>query len=101
MKGAFSMAEEKRTVLRHNVIIESRERISVTGVLEVISFDEEAIITDTEMGVLIIRGTNLHVNRLNLDNGELEIDGEISNLHYEEQNTFSKGKSSFLGKLFK
>ncbi len=96
------MADDKRmSAPRHSVTLDRRENVAITGVLDVISFDEATIIADTDMGVLIIRGGNLHVNRLNLENGELEIDGEIISLNYEEQNSYGKGKSSFIGKLFK
>ena len=94
------MIEEKKSASRHIVTIDRREAVNVSGVLDVISFDEEAIISETEMGVLLIHGSNLHVNRLNLDSGELSVDGEISNVSYEESG-FGKNKSSLLGKLFK
>jgi len=97
------VADEKRTGSnsKHTVVMERRENLEITGVNDVISFDEETIIVDTEMGVLVLRGSNLHVNKLNLDAGELNIDGEISNLTYEEENTYGKGKQSLLGKLFR
>lgn len=95
------MAEERKTSGRHTVTLERRENAIVTGVTDVISFDEESIIAETEMGVLILHGTNLHVSRLNLDEGDLEVDGEIDNLTYENDNRYGKGKSSFLNKLFK
>ncbi len=93
--------EDKRVASRHSVTLDRRESMSVTGLLEVISFDEEAIIADTEMGVLVLRGMNLHVSRLNLESGELEVDGEIFSLSYEESGALGKGRGSFLSKLFK
>jgi sporulation protein YabP len=95
------MADERKSASRHHVSMDRRENVLITGVLDVVSFDEEAIVCETEMGILILRGLNLHVNKLNLDNGELEIDGEIENLSYEDNATFSKGKNSLLSKLFK
>lgn len=94
------MPDEKKTV-KHTIVMEQRENISVTGVVDVISFDEEAIIAETEMGVLILKGINLHVNRLNLDKGELEIDGEINSLNYEESGSYGKVGGSFFSKIFK
>ncbi len=93
------MSDERRGV-KHTLTIEKREQVSVTGVMEVISFDEEAIVAETEMGILIIRGMNLHVNKLNLEAGELAVDGDIINVSYEDQAAFGKGKS-ILSKLFK
>ena len=83
------------------VTMERREHVFVTGVLEVISFDEESIIAETDMGVLVLRGVNLHVNKLNLENGDLDINGEIISLFYEEQHAHGKGRTSWLAKLFK
>jgi sporulation protein YabP len=94
------MADEKKGISRHQVTIDRRGSISITGVLDVISFDEETIIAETEMGVLIIKGVNLHVNRLHLESGELSVDGEITSVAYED-NGFGKAKTSFLSKLFK
>ncbi|MCL2851624.1 MAG: sporulation protein YabP [Defluviitaleaceae bacterium] len=95
------MPDDKKTGSKHSVTLERRENISVSGVLDVISFDEDAIVIDTELGILILKGVGLHVNRLNLDTGELEVDGDIVSLNYEEGHTYGKNKPMFLGKLFK
>lgn len=95
------MADDRKIVSRHQIIMDRRENISITGVVEVISFDEETICCETEMGILIIKGSNLHVNKLNLDDGELAIDGDIENLGYEDNMMYSKGGSSFLSKIFR
>jgi len=97
------MPEEKKfkSASRHAVSLVRRESMTATGILDVVSFDEESIIAETELGMLIIRGINLHVNRLNLENGELAIDGEVSGITYEDSGGYTKGKSSLLGKLFR
>jgi sporulation protein YabP len=95
------MAEERRVTSRHTVFLEGREKIAITGVVDVISFDEEAVYCETEKGVMILKGINFHVTKLNLDNGELDIEGEVYNITYEDAGAFSKGKSSFLGKIFR
>ena len=97
------MPEEKKTrnPSRHAINLVRRESMAATGVVDVISFDEETIIAETELGMLIIKGINLHVNRLNLENGELAIDGEISSLTYEDSGGYVKGNKSILGKLFR
>lgn len=95
------MADEKRSAGKHSVVMDRRELVNITGVTDVISFDEETVIADTDLGAIILRGANLHVNKLNLDSGELEIDGDILSLNYEEQGSVGKGKSSFLNKIFK
>jgi sporulation protein YabP len=94
------MVEEKKSAFKHQLTIDRRASISITGVVDVISFDEETIIAETEMGVLVIKGVNLHVNRLQLDSGDLSVDGEISSVAYEDSGGFGK-KTSMLSKLFK
>jgi sporulation protein YabP len=91
---------KKRSASRHALQVDKRERVTVTGLIDVISFDEESVIGETEMGVIIIRGVNLHVNRINLENGELSVSGEIDGITYENPGSGAKGKS-LLGKLFK
>ncbi len=95
------MIEDKRTTAKHTVVLDKRRSATITGVIDVVSFDDETIIAETEMGMLILKGINLHVNKLNLENGELSVDGEFISLLYEEQSGFPKGKSSFFGRLFK
>ena len=82
----------------HNLIIESRKDISITGVSEIDSFDENAVIAMTSYGELSIIGDNLHVNKLNIDSGELSISGNIRAISYSENTASPK---SFLAKIFK
>ncbi|MGL4791763.1 MAG: YabP/YqfC family sporulation protein, partial [Anaerotignaceae bacterium] len=58
------MAEDKRNQ-KHKIVMDQRERLFIDGVTEVISFDEETVICETDMGTLIIRGAQLHVEKLN------------------------------------
>ena len=50
----------------HKVILENRSRGTITGIQEVVSFDENQIVLDTDMGLLTVKGKNLHVSRLTL-----------------------------------
>ena len=68
----------------HHLIMEDRTKLSVTGVEDVISFDENEIITRTAQGNLIIRGTGLHIGKLTLDSGDVSVDGVVRELCYEE-----------------
>lgn len=81
----------------HNIILESRSRLSVSGVEEVDSFDESSVVMYTKEGLLIVRGHDLHIDRLTIDGGELGVDGRIDSLQYEE--THEKG--GFWSRLFK
>lgn len=96
------MTEEKKSALKHKILIEQREKLSVTGVTDVISFDEDCVVCESEQGVIVFKGVNLHVNNLNVDSGELNIEGEIDSVTYEDTvRGDRKGKNSFFGKIFK
>jgi len=92
--------EKRRSVSRHSLQVDRRENVVVTGMIDVISFDEESVIGETEMGIIIIRGANLHVKRVNLENGELAVAGEIDGITYENPSGGVRAKS-LLGRLFK
>lgn len=91
------MQEDKS--FKHNIIMENREKVAVTGVLDVISFDEDVIVIETEMGILIIKGENLHVNSLNLEKGNMDIDGSVFCLNYDEKGHGER--NSLFGRIFK
>lgn len=93
--------EEKKTasVGKHSVVMDNRERVSITGVVDIHSFDDELVLAETEQGILTLKGTDLKMNRLNLDNSELIVEGKIVALVYSEENAVKK--SNVLGKLFK
>lgn len=90
--------EEKRFPSKHKLIIDKRQKAFISGVIEVMSFDDEEIASETELGTLIIRGAGLHVSALNIEKGELEIDGQIDSFNYEE---ISRSKSGLMGRIFK
>ena len=65
----------------HHVILEEREQLAVSGVEEVESFDENTIVMYTSRGTLIVRGENLHIEKLSLDGGDLKVEGDIDSLN--------------------
>lgn len=95
------MPEEKKVSQKHTVVIEERNKISITGVLDVFAFDEENIVTETELGMLTIKGIDLHVNKLNLEKGDLEVEGELDSVFYSQAGGYGKSKNSILARLFK
>lgn len=76
--------EEIRPAGGHHLILEDRERLTVSGVEEVESFDENTIVMETAQGVLIVRGEDLHIEKLSLDGGDLKVEGMVESLTYEE-----------------
>lgn len=101
MRGGIKMTDEKKISKprTQNLILENRERLSISGVIDVESFNDENVIVDTELGVLIIRGEDLHISKLNLDNSELNIEGDISSCEYSDKESSRSG--GFWSKLFK
>lgn len=93
------MQEEKKTVqLPHNIMLEDRHMLTVSGVSDVDSFDEEAVTVFTDMGELTVRGSNLHINRLSVEVGELTVEGNISALIYTDDTARGGG---FFSKVFR
>ena len=86
-----------RAAAPHHVILEGREQLSVSGVEEVESFDENTIVMVTSQGTLVVRGEGLHIEKLSLDGGDLKVDGDVDSLTYEDQ---GPGRGGFLGRLF-
>ncbi len=68
----------------HHLILEDREQLSVSGVEEVESFDENQIVMYTARGTLVVRGEGLHIEKLSLDGGDLKVEGGIDSLQYED-----------------
>ena len=64
-------------------------------------FDAEEVLLQTEQGILMIRGSELHVNRLTLEKGEMDIDGRIDSLTYSDATNYGKSGESLFGRLFK
>ena len=83
-----------------NLILESRTKLNASGVIDVLSFDDQIVLIETELGLLTVKGENLRINKLNLDNSELIIEGEISSMSYSDREYEKKG-TSILGKIFK
>ena len=82
----------------HHVILEGRESLSVSGVEEVESFDESTIVMNTCKGTLVVRGEDLHIEKLSLDGGDLKVEGTVDALTYEDD---GRERGSFLAWLFR
>ena len=82
-----------------NIILENRNKLSISGVNDVLSFDDQVVIVETELGLLTIKGENLKINKLSIDTSEVIVEGEINNLAYSEHQAKSEG--GIFGKIFK
>lgn len=95
--------EDKQNLknLGHKLVINNRKTSIVTGVLDVLSFDLNEIILQTEQGMLMVKGTDMHVNRLTLEKGEVDLSGNIDSVMYTEIKGGDKQGENFLMKLFR
>lgn len=95
------MVEEKKMIKMQNVILENRNKLNISGVLDVLNFDEQIITIDTELGILIIKGSNLRLNKFNLESTDLNVEGNIVSLVYNDKSVNKKNGESLLTKIFK
>ena len=93
--------EEQRIAKTHNLVVNNRKTSTVTGVLDVLSFDLNEILLETEQGMLMVKGTDLHVNRLSVEKGEVDLSGNIDSVAYSSINQAGRQSESFLSRLFK
>ncbi len=93
--------EEKARVMNHKMIVEGRGRVTLSGVLDVNSFDAKEVHLRTELGMLMIKGEELHVNRLTLEKGEVDLDGKIDSLVYSDKGAGAGNEETFLKRLFR
>ena len=85
----------------HKLTLTNRRTCTISGVNDVLSFDVNEILLETEQGMLMIKGNELHVSRLSLDKGEVDIDGRIDSLTYSETAGYGAKGDSILARLFK
>lgn len=86
---------ESSSVL-HDVIIEKREKATMTGIRDVESFDEETILAKSDCGDITVRGHGLKISRLSVESGDMVIEGEIDSVVYSK----GKAEGSFLSRVF-
>ncbi|MCT4604626.1 MAG: sporulation protein YabP [Marinisporobacter sp.] len=96
------MEERKSAKNRNqNIILENKEKLSVSGVEHVTSFDENTIILETVKGILTIKGSSLDINKLNLDDGNVVVEGIVDAMMYSDRESIGNKGIGFLGKMFK
>lgn len=91
--------DEKKVTNMQNVFLENRTLLNVSGVIDVLNFDEQLITLETELGILIVKGSNLKLNKFNLDNTDLSVNGDINSIIYDDKST--SRSEGFITKLFK
>lgn len=91
--------EERKEALQHRIVWTDRKRGNITGVTDVGSFDETTVILETDQGILTLKGKGLHIGKLSLEQGEVELDGVIESMVYTGRRPAKKG--SVLKRLFR
>ena len=95
--------EERKNIntnIVQNLLLENRNKLNISGVLDLLSFDDQIVIVETELGLLTIKGDNLRINKLSIDTSEVIVEGEIISLTYSSKD-LDKKSDSFLSKIFK
>jgi len=85
----------------HNINIVQRKNINITGVKKIDNFDEKEFLIETNMGYLLIKGSNLEIIKLDTYQGDVAIKGKIDSLNYLESNNKKQKNESVISKLFK
>ena len=94
--------EERQASRQHRVILTNRGTCALNGISDILSFDVNEILLETEMGMLMIRGIDLHVNRLSVEKGEVDLAGNIDSLVYSSaEGIAGKSGNSFWNRLLK
>ena len=97
------MNEERKSgtkAMPNNIILENREKLSISGVSDVESFDEKAIVVYTDDDLITVKGNELHINKLSIDIGELVIEGYVDSIVYN-MGGGKANKGSFFSSFFK
>lgn len=97
-KSAQTAGQQKNVKMPHSLILENRRTLTATGVSNVDSFNDETVVAITDLGDLTVHGSNLHIDKLNLETGELTLDGDITSMTYTENRSSGGGVFS---RLFK
>lgn len=85
----------------HQLQMIERERGTITGVVDVLSFNDTQIVLETTRGMLTVQGTELHVSRLQLQSGEVDVEGTVNSLVYTEGGAYRKRqRGSLVKRLF-
>jgi len=95
----LKMDEKKKEKRPHNIIMENRRKLSISGVNDIQSFDEDNVILHTNFGSLTIKGSDFHLDALSVDSGEMNMEGNVFSIIYSQK--ADKNDESLFSRLFK
>lgn len=93
--------DEKLIKKSHSLRMTDRSACQMTGIKDVIALDEAEVLLETEMGVLTIRGKELHMKRLTLEKGEVDLEGKVAGFSYSDGGNLQRQGDSLLKRIFK
>ncbi|MBP3464223.1 MAG: sporulation protein YabP [Clostridia bacterium] len=91
--------DESQSNIVQNVILENRKKLTLTGIKDVLSFDDEIIVVESELGLINVKGNDLKVNKISVETGDVIIEGIIKMIEYSDKDILSK--QSLISKIFK
>ena len=93
--------EDRKIASEHqNIILKNRRKLLISGVRDVESFNEECIVVETELGTLVVRGSGLHINKLNIESAELDVEGDVACCEYIDS-ALSNNRGGLFSGLFR
>ena len=92
------MDKQNQSAVPQNIILEGRRKLSVSGVEDIDSFDESSAVIFTSLGLIEVKGSDIHMNKLNLESGEIILEGDFDSIVYPDENS-SKQKKKFFARL--
>ena len=94
------MNYSNKQIRTHKIMLTNRRTCTISGVVDVLSFDMNEVLLETDQGMLMIKGKDLHVSRLSLDKGEVDVDGNIDSLTYSDMMSGKEKTTTLFSKLF-
>lgn len=96
----YEKSNQQQSDIIQNIILENRNKLLISGVKDVLSFDDQIVILETDLGMLTIKGVDLRISKLNIDTTEVKINGTINSLNYNEKQD-RKSSGNLIGRIFK
>jgi sporulation protein YabP len=85
----------------HTLIVDSRSKITITGIIDVGCFNDQSVELVTDYGSIVIKGRDLHVKKVSVDSGEMSLEGAIDNIEYNQKMIGKRGRSALFTKIFR
>lgn len=85
----------------HKLTLDNRKNISLTGIKDAVGFEPTQVLLESTLGMILIRGNDLKVTRINLEKGEVDVEGQVDSITYSEVKNYGKKGKTFIKRMFK